>query len=311
MDMKEQIQQLIAAGRTEDALNLLGQFSSDALLLQAQFNNGRKNFNIGLIEHAEWQRIQARVNYAALTLSSKYQPDFATEPSQSPRHQEPIASVDIFVSYHEADQFAADIICRYIEDKGFQVTTTIQAIHAGENIRDFIERQMKKQGFVVSLVSKNSLMSGWMGVETELAFYAGLFETRQFIPVALDQSFEKISFISEVVEDLDARLEEIYEEKQKRKAKHVINNDLNVEEERLSHLRNFLPLIVQRLKNHYMISLPDLEGRKFEAGMEKIIRTITTWQEKTGQIIVNSKNIIANPSIIVGGNLKIGDERPN
>ena len=41
--MKEQIQQLIADGRTEEALALLAQHSSDALLLQARYNNGKKD----------------------------------------------------------------------------------------------------------------------------------------------------------------------------------------------------------------------------------------------------------------------------
>ena len=57
--MKEQIQQLIADGRTEEALALLAQQSSDALLLQARYNNGKKQYNMGLIEFSEWQRTQA------------------------------------------------------------------------------------------------------------------------------------------------------------------------------------------------------------------------------------------------------------
>ena len=47
--MKEQIQQLIADGRTEEALALLAQHSSGALLLQARYNNGKKQYNMGLI----------------------------------------------------------------------------------------------------------------------------------------------------------------------------------------------------------------------------------------------------------------------
>lgn len=66
--MKEQIQQLIAGAQTKDALNLLVQKYPDALLLQAQYNNGEKQFNLGLIEFSEWGRIQAKVNNAALAM---------------------------------------------------------------------------------------------------------------------------------------------------------------------------------------------------------------------------------------------------
>ncbi len=68
---KEKIQSLIANNETEEALTLLAKLNGDALLLQAQFNNGKKNFNLGLIDFSEWQRIQARVNYGALEIAGK------------------------------------------------------------------------------------------------------------------------------------------------------------------------------------------------------------------------------------------------
>lgn len=90
--MKEQIRKLIANGNTEDALELLLQCGmTDALLLQSQFNNGKKNFNMGLVEHSEWQRIQARVNFAALELANKLptsQPNTTpTSFNSQPTHQ--------------------------------------------------------------------------------------------------------------------------------------------------------------------------------------------------------------------------------
>ena len=60
--MLEQIQQLIADGSTEEALALLAQQSSDALLLQARYNAGKKQYNMGLIEFSEWQRTQAQID---------------------------------------------------------------------------------------------------------------------------------------------------------------------------------------------------------------------------------------------------------
>lgn len=89
--MKEQIRKLIANGNTEDALELLLQCGmDDALLLRSQFNNGKKNFNLGLVEHSEWQRIQARITYSALELASKLpnaQPNstsFTSPPTNQP-----------------------------------------------------------------------------------------------------------------------------------------------------------------------------------------------------------------------------------
>ncbi len=71
MPEREQIQSLIANNQTEDALALLAKSNGDALLLQAQYNSGKKNFNLGLIDFSEWQRIQARVNYGALEMAGR------------------------------------------------------------------------------------------------------------------------------------------------------------------------------------------------------------------------------------------------
>ncbi len=68
MDTKAQIQELISLGKTEEALQLLESLTSDAVLLQARFNGGKKQYNMGLIDFSEWSRMQANVNYAALEM---------------------------------------------------------------------------------------------------------------------------------------------------------------------------------------------------------------------------------------------------
>lgn len=69
LPVEEQIKMFIAEGRTEEALALLAQHSSDALLLQARYSDGKKQYNMGLIEFSEWQRIQGQINNAALELT--------------------------------------------------------------------------------------------------------------------------------------------------------------------------------------------------------------------------------------------------
>jgi len=69
--MREEIQQLIAKDRTEEALALLAQHNSDALLLQARYNQAKKQQNMGMIDFGEWSRVQSQVNYAALVVASK------------------------------------------------------------------------------------------------------------------------------------------------------------------------------------------------------------------------------------------------
>jgi len=65
------IKHLIATGQTEEALSHLAKFYPDTILLQARWNQGRKQYNMGLIENREWIRIQAQINYAALEIAGK------------------------------------------------------------------------------------------------------------------------------------------------------------------------------------------------------------------------------------------------
>lgn len=67
--MREQIQQLIAEGRTEEALALLVKHNSDVVLLQARYNQAKKQQNIGLIDFGEWSRVVSQTNYAALEMA--------------------------------------------------------------------------------------------------------------------------------------------------------------------------------------------------------------------------------------------------
>lgn len=67
--MKEETQQLIAEGRTEDALALLVKHNSDAVLLQARYNQAKKQKNMGMINFGEWSRVLNQVNHAALEMA--------------------------------------------------------------------------------------------------------------------------------------------------------------------------------------------------------------------------------------------------
>lgn len=284
--MKEQIQQLIADGRTEEALALLAQHSSDALLLQARYNNGKKQYNMGLIEFSEWQRTQAQINYAALELSNsiKGNPkpvEIKNQESENIKQQplEPKSpkqgSVDVFISYNSKDRSIANHIRDYLRLHNFTVTIDHEAVKAAEDIKSFIQNQMKKKGFILSLVSSNSLRSGWVGMESNLAFYSDLFETRQFIPVTIDAAFRENGFVIKEVKNLDAQLEEIYKEIEERRTLRIPIEDLKDEEGRLTELRNNLPKIVQRLK---AINTIDINGDNFDRGMHAVVDAMRSWE---------------------------------
>lgn len=273
--MKEQIQQLIANGQTKDALLLLVQINGEALLLQAQYNNGEKQFNLGLIEFSEWQRIQARVNFAALEMVGKsgQNPSGGNATQANGGEAATVAAIisSIFISYNQDDKDPVDQVRKSLEQAGMPVAIDTDDMAAGQSIKDFIQNRMREKGYILSVISKNSLQSGWVGIESDLSFYSQLFGGRQFLPVRLDNEFLRDDFLLETIDSIDIRLTDLDTKIQKAKEKRISALPYESKRNRLQELRENLPKILDRLQNVLTV---DISGNNFEPGMKKVIDTI-------------------------------------
>ena len=273
--MKEQIQQLIANGQTKEALNLLVQISDDAVLLQSQFSNGERQFNLGTIDFSEWQRIQARVNFAALELVGKTgSPPVAPQirPEQGKQtHAADDAKSGVFISYNHDDRDQVDKIRAALENSGLSVFIDTDDMAAGQPIKEFIQNRMKEKGFILSVVSQNSLRSGWVGIESDLSFYSQLFGGRMFLPVRLDNSFLQDDFLLEAIGFIDTKLVDLDAKIQKAKELRVSALPYESKRNRLQELRENLPKILDRLQNVLTV---DVSDTNFDNGMQKVVSTI-------------------------------------
>jgi len=264
--MREQIQQLIAQGRTEEALALLAQNSGVALHLQARYNNGKKQYNMGLIEFSEWQRVQAQINYAALELSNSFKaaPKFETKISSE---NVPLVS-DVFIAYNEKDKQVVDSIRKYLHKNNITGIFDYTQVDAGEFMKEFIINKFTKTDFVLALISPNSLREGWAGLERHLDIFSNAMITKNFIPLVLDYSFTAPDFIKIELSRLNERLDSIENEIQQQPFTKRDAGDLEVE---LIVLRNNLPKIVQRLRSLITV---DIRGENLETGMKRVHNSI-------------------------------------
>lgn len=299
--MREQIQQLIAEGRTEEALALVAKNNSDAILLQARYTNGKKQYNIGLMEFSEWSRIQNQVNYALLELADKASPA-TSYPSSGAGQGTPngntqgtgtpdgnvnaatgtgdgnaktgtgdASHLDVFISYNHKDSEAVDKIKEFLEKNGLQVLIDREDMHAGENIQSFIERMMKGPGVILSVVSKNSLRSGWVGFEQDLSFYSGLFGGKKFIPVMLDYDFFEDDFVFDVIQTIDAEIAKMDKNIDKARQNNIDPLIYETKRRRQVELRENLPKIINRLQGVLTV---DISDGNFENGLMKVVKTV-------------------------------------
>lgn len=275
--MKEQIQQLIANGQTKDALQLLVQLNGDALLLQAQYNNGEKQFNLGLIEFSEWQRIQARVNFAALEMTGKATSGTTSGSGssasdvQSGHSSGQTNKSKTFISYNQDDSETAFQVRDFLEKHNIEVLLDQDDMPAGMSIMQFIQESIKNADAVVSIVSSKSLQSGWVGQESIASMYAVWLAEKKFIPVRLDNVVFDIDFqiaaqesILQKIQDLETKINKL---RQLGGDSRAFDDDRN----RLFELKNNLGQIIQRLKNVLMV---DISGKNFDASMAKVLDRI-------------------------------------
>ena len=274
--MKEQIQQLIANGQTKEALNLLVQMNGDALLLQAQYNNGEKQFNLGLIEFSEWQRIQSRVNFAALEMVGK-----AAAPAAAPAgHQQPAPAgqphdqgnrASVFVSYSQKDKVIVDKIVQHLKNNGIEVIIDREVIKAGQSIQQFIEQSIKKSQFVLSIVSANSLTSGWASKESIAASYAEWLSEQYFLPARLDDDFFKPDFQITALEYINGETKALKDSIKKLEKLGGDPRDLQLDINQLTDLKNNLPKVIRKLKDVFTV---DLKEDNFQDGLSQIVKAI-------------------------------------
>lgn len=274
--MKAQIQQLIANGQTKDALNLLVQMNGDALLLQAQYNNGEKQFNLGLIEFSEWQRIQARVNFAALEMVGKAAAATPvpastgnTESADKGSNSSP-AAPGVFISYNQQDIFPMRAVKDFLEKQGIKVFVDINDLAVGGNIEAFIEKAFKENQVILSIISEHSLKSGWVNQELNTALLLNKFGSK-WLPVLLDRKCFDPVFYNNTLDEFDAKLKEMNKTLQATLKKGRDIRPFTDELERLKDLQSDFGKTIQTLKNHLA---EDISGNLFEHGMTRVVKAI-------------------------------------
>lgn len=262
--MKEQIQELIAEGRTEEVLSLLAQHSSDAILLQARFSAGKKQYNMGLIEYSEWQRTQAQINYAALELAnsvdkkgSKTVNYDAPSPGDFAEQSTPTdgGSKKVFISYNHKDKIMADQVKDYLVENGVDVTIDREKMEAGQSISEFIKNSIRSNGYIISLVSENSLKSGWVGMESTASLFAEWIADKHFIPLALDDKWSSNEFYIDALRSINESVKQ--KEKEIREVNKLGGRTTHIEsqKERLLDLKANLSQILEKLQNVLTLSI--------------------------------------------------------
>ena len=301
VSLKEHLQGLIENAQIEDALKTFLEWSkqndekdliNNLILLNSRFYSLQKNINIGLIDdtRADMGRNQivhalnsyideipknARIEIVVKIFIPIVENEKRTYTSSTAKNEtnkeDVINQQSVFISYNHKDVQLAEKIKHHLLNEKIKVVIDSDNLGAGEDIKGFIEDNVRKNSVVLSVVSTNSLMSSWVAMESVNTLYAQKVSDKKFIAACIDSSFFKRSFVDDALNKIEDEIQDIKETITKRLEKGRNITDLQNELARFMNLQHNLPNIVQRLKESLSV---DVSGDNFEKGMRKIIASI-------------------------------------
>ncbi len=183
----------------------------------------------------------------------------------------------VFISYNHADGEIAGKLTQALEAEGVDVIIDTKVMKIGNQIQSFIEESIGDVDAVISIVSKNSLQSGWVAIESMLGWQnACLNKSKKFLPCYIDDEFLKDvlsnrRYGDDATEEIQTKLNDIGKLINKRVEEDRSTEDLIPERDRLLDLKNNLGKILNRLRTSLM---GDLRNDKFEETVEKILAEI-------------------------------------
>lgn len=177
-------------------------------------------------------------------------------------------SAKVFVSYSHKDADVADTLCRRLSIEEFSIVVDSGALGPGKSIQAFIEEGVRTTDATVSIVSKYSLLSAWVALESEETLRH---ERKHFFGCYLDEEFLRRGFVDEAIDYADLQIHDIGENIKRRIDRSSSFADLYADLERYRKLRASIDKIVTRLRDTRCLSLrPDA----FDASVQALVQAL-------------------------------------
>jgi TIR domain/Effector-associated domain 11 len=159
------------------------------------------------------------------------------------------AGAAVFISYNHADREAAFAVADALRAADIAVHIDAERMRAGQAIERFIADAVASTRATVCVLSRASLLSGWVAQETLLALAVQrLWGGREFIAAYLDTDFLAPDVRLALTDEIDARLHTLDTLRARHAAAAIDSTDLDAEHARLHQLRSGLGSVLERLR---------------------------------------------------------------
>ena len=279
----EKLRNLVAINKMDRALQMLKEkiaaypdLQNQLFTLSAKYNDIRQKETIGLLDETESVKMHAQVNFAVLELINEIEKGAVdSSPVQSTVATQSVITTDkkiVFISYNHNDTDTATRLKEKLKAKDIEVTIDSEKMQAGDDIKEFIEKCVSGSSTTISLVSKKSLLSAWVAMESIDTFYQEKTNTqKKFIACYIEDDFFKRNFTDDALDHIENEIAEIQTLIKNRLEKNRSIRDLQNELTRMTGLRNSMDEIIRRLRESLCI---DIRNENLDTNFQKIIDAI-------------------------------------
>jgi hypothetical protein len=176
-----------------------------------------------------------------------------------------IMAKSVFISYSHTDKDVAFKLKEYLEANHVKVIIDTDSLKVGEDIKKYIEKSIIETEITLAIVSKRSLKSGWVAIETANTFFLEKMQNQnRFIACYLDADFFDRKYTDEANYGINSELQEIRDLIKKRMEDPSTPGirDLQNELSRYQNLKNNLDAIIARLRGSFCVNFCNSENKE-------------------------------------------------
>lgn len=173
----------------------------------------------------------------------------------------------VFISYNHKEKLIADTLKELLQRNDIEVTIDSADMKAGDKIKEFIDTSINNTDAIISIVSTNSLLSAWVGMESIKTLY----RNKKFIACYVDNDFFNRGFVRKAEKKISEEINDIKNEIIEALKVNIGITHLQDELERYEDLHHNLSRIVAELKSMLCI---DISCGKIEDNISNILKAL-------------------------------------
>jgi len=179
----------------------------------------------------------------------------------------------VFISYNHKDLTFVEQLKQDLEQSNIQLIIDIDRMKFGDDIQEFIESSVQTSDITLSVISKNSLASPWVMLETLETFQQEDFlKAMRFIPVIIDHSYQSANFATQLIEYIEKSIDLIIDEITRLSKKYVATDTLDLQKKRLITLRSTIDQVLLNLSKRFVADFST--NKKYQMNFSRLVKSI-------------------------------------